>query len=588
MPPSARSFLRGLIVVLLAVQWPSGAWSAPASGQAVAPPAAAAAPEVEPQPPKAATSVALQVPAFDESFEAFPVARIAGEEISLRELMEGLAASHEDRKAGQATRSDFRAVLDRIIDVRLFVLEARAAGLDETPKFKEDLAAFKVVTARSIVEEQAARDAKPDPAEVEEIFKASVREWKIRSLLFDKEEGAKEFLGTIEAGTRFEDAVAKALAEKKAKGTGEVGDFIPVSKLQGAVKAAVESMRSGDVSPPLRVAEGWTVLRLEEARYPEDAAARAAAEAQSRTRTAALALRNYHLELEKKYVKKHNRKLFDQIDFHARRPGFKKYLEDRRVLVEIEGEPPITVGQFTKEVASKFFHGMDEPIKTKKVNVRKKPTLDYMVYRAVFDKEARVRRVEDTLAFRRAVEDWENGQLFGAYLEKAVAPSVELKEEELKVYYEANRKEFSTPAFYTIDGIGFATPEKAQAALERLKAGTDFKWLKQNADGQVGEGKRDPDLEGKTVIESSMPAELVKALGGAKAGDNRLYASPTGASYVLLVSGHVPEQARPYEEVREAIRKKVFGKSMQAAITEWAAKLRQGYEVEVFITRLGT
>lgn len=586
MPPSACSFLRGLTVVLLAAQWPSGASAAEASGQAVAPPAAAA--DVKAQPSKPATSVVLQVPAFDESFEAFPVARIAGEEITLRELMEGIAASHQDRKVGEAAASDFRAVLDRIIDVRLFVLEARAAGFDETPKFKEDLAAFRVMTARSIVEEQAARDAKPDAAEVEEIFKASVREWKIRSLLFDKEDGAKEFLATLKAGTSFDDAVAKFLAEKKAKGSGEVGDFIPVSKLQGAVKAAVERMGVGEVSPPLRVAEGWTVLRLEEVRYPENAAARAAAEAQSRTRTAAMALRAYHLGLEKKYVKRYDRKLFDQIDFHAKRPGFKKYLEDRRVLVEIAGEPPITVGQFTKEVASKFFHGMDEPIKSKKVNVRKKPTLDYMVYRAVFDKEARVRRVEDTLAFRRAVEDYENGQLFGAYLEKAIAPSVGLKEEELKAYYEANRKEFSTPAFYSIDGIGFATPEKARAAMDRLKAGTDFKWLKQNADGQVGEDKRDPDLEGRTVIESSMPAELVKALTGAKAGDNRLYASPTGASYVLLVSGHVPEQFRPYAEVRETIRKRVFGKSMQAAIDDWAAKLRQGYEVEVFITRLGS
>jgi parvulin-like peptidyl-prolyl isomerase len=423
---------------------------------------------------------------------------------------------------------------------------------------------------------------------VEQLFKAAVREWKIRSLLFDTEQGAKEFLAAIKAGERFEDAVEKALLDKKAKGSGEVGEFVPVSRLQGSVKSAVESMGAGDVSQPLRVAEGWTVLRLEEARYPENAAARAAAEAQSRTRTGAQALRKFHLALEKKYVKKNDRKLFDGLDFHAKRPGFKAYLKDQRTLVKIEGEPPITVGDLAKEIASKFFHGMDEPIKTKKVNPRKKPVLDYMVYKVLFDKEAQARRMAETLAFRRAVEDYENGQLFAAYLEKAIAPSVTLEEEDLKAYYAANRKEFSTPAFYSIDGIGFDTPQKAQAALERLKAGTDFKWMKQNADGQVAADKRDGDLEGRTVIESSMPSELTKALAGTKVGDNRLYASPTGAFYVLLVSGHVPEKVRTYEEMRDTIRKKVFGQRMQAAVKEWAARLRQGYEVEVFVTRLGS
>jgi parvulin-like peptidyl-prolyl isomerase len=444
-----------------------------------------------------------------------------------------------------------------------------------------------VLTARGLVEQEVAKTAEPDRAEVEELFKASVREWKMRSLLFDTEEGAKEFLAVVKAGEPFEDAVTKALANKKAKGSGELGDFVPVSRLQGSVKSAVESMDAGDVSQPLRVAEGWAVLRLEEARYPENAAARAAAEAQSRTRKGAQAIRAFHVAHEKKYVK-YDRKLFDQIDFHAKRPGFKAYLKDKRTLVKIAGEPPITVGDLAKEIASKFFHGMDEPIKTKKVNPRKKPVLDYMVYKVLFDKEAKSRHVEETLAFRRAVEDYENGQLFAAYLEKAIAPSVTLKEEDLKAYYAANRKEFSTPAFYSIDGIGFDTPQKAQAALELLKAGTDFKWLKQNSDAQVAENKRDADLEGRTVIESSMPAELTKSLANSKVGDNRLYASPTGAFYVLRVSGHVPEQVRTFEETRDTIRKKVFGERMQAAVKEWAARARQGYEIEVFVTRLGS
>lgn len=564
----------------------------PASSRAMPPgapaPVAPGAAKADEPARKPTASAALEVPAFDEDFAAFPVARVAGETITLRQLMEGLATSHEDRKVGVATKSDFLAVLNRVIDVKLFVLEARAAGLDEEPKYIQDLATFKTMTARSLVEEQATKDAAPDPAQVEAIFKDAVREWKIRSLLFDTEQGAKDFLAQVKAGQRFEDAVKKALEEKKGKGSGEVGEFIPVATLQGPVKDAIVAMGKGDVSPPLRVKEGWTVLRLEEDRYPENAAARAKAEAESRTNRAADALREFHAALHKKYVKKFDRKLLDRIDYHAKRPGFDAYLKDRRTIVTVEGEPPITVAELTKEIQGNYFHGMEEPLKDKSVNPRKVPVLALMVYKRLFDHEARLRRMNETLAFRRAVEDFESGRLFAAYLEKAIAPSVTLTEEDFKAYYEANAKEFSTPSFYTIDGIGFGSAPAAQAALERLKGGTDFKWLKQNADGQVDAGKRDPDLEGKTLIQSSMPPELAKVLEGTSAGDLRLYPARNGVSYVLVVSNHVPAKVRPYAEVRESIRKVVFGRKMQAAVDEWAGKLRKGYDVEVFIKRIGS
>ena len=84
-----------------------------------------------------------------------------------------------------------------------------------------------------------------------------------------------------------------------------------------------------------------------------------------------------------------------------------------------------------------------------------------------------------------------------------------------------------------------------------------------------------------------MSTDLAKTLAGAKTGDYRLYSSPTGASYVVLVSNVVPEEARSFEDSREAIAKTVFAKRFDAAMKEWSAKLRSAYPVEVFISRLG-
>jgi hypothetical protein len=162
-----------------------------------------------------------------------------------------------------------------------------------------------------------------------------------------------------------------------------------------------------------------------------------------------------------------------------------------------------------------------------------------------------------------------------------------VKDEEVKAYYEERKSEFSTSAFYTLDSIGFPSTAKAQAALDRLIAGTDFRWLKLNAADQLTEDQRDQNLEGRTLMATSMPEALKKLLAGTKAGDYRLYVSPSGAAYALQVAGYVPEQVRPLEDVREAITKKVFNQNVGKSVKEFAAKLREAYEVDVFITRIG-
>ena len=66
------------------------------------------------------------------------VATVNEDPISLEELNKAIAASHTLRPRGEkAGRIDYSAVMDRLINTRLILLEARNMGLDELPEIND-------------------------------------------------------------------------------------------------------------------------------------------------------------------------------------------------------------------------------------------------------------------------------------------------------------------------------------------------------------------------------------------------------------------------------------------------------------------
>ena len=174
--------------------------------------------------------------------------------------------------------------------------------------------------------------------------------------------------------------------------------------------------------------------------------------------------------------------------------------------------------------------------------------------------------------------------LFNAFMENVVAPSIKVGDDEVRAYYEAHKAEFVTPGMVRLDGLGFADVKDAQAALSRLKAGTDMKWLKANADGVLPAEAQSLRFDGVPVTLGSLPPELAKALQGAKEGDLRLYAGE-GQAYVVQVVQEFPPGHQALEEAQKPIFDRLFGEKVQKAIGDWADKVRPHHEVELFVVK---
>jgi parvulin-like peptidyl-prolyl isomerase len=548
------------------------------------------------KPPAAAVRACQATPAdgglvsvalFSPASAACPVASVAGDEIPLRDLAEALEFGHMTRRPGRAASKgmNFTPALDRLIATRLLVQEAHEMRLEATPEFSGALDDFKASRQRAMVQKIAVRGVKPDAAEVERLYRDAVREWKLKSVLLEKEADAKALEAALQKGEKFDALVKRYLAEKKAKGA-EKAEFVAPKHMLPEVLAAVVKAKPGVPTGLVKVPSGWAVLRVDGTRYPKDPAARASARETAQARAEHQAVRRFYEGAVKRYATV-DEALLASLDFEkGGEKGFEALLQDPRPLVTIRGDKPVTVADLTREIGMKFFHGLDGPIREKKVNPQKTECFERLVGSRLFAKEAASRKLDRDPQYRREVEEYERALAFSTVVEKAIAPEVKVTEDEATQYYEQHKAEYSAPEMFKLDGVAFASPREAQAALDKLGAGTDFAWLRSSAPGQLDPDHRSLHFDGSTVSASTLAPELRKALTGASAGAYRLYALGPAEVYVVRVVERRAPEPQPYVEAREKIAKKLYNEKLTQAIADYAGKLRKVQKVDVFITRV--
>ena len=535
----------------------------------------------------------LKVPAFDPLFYRVPIATVNDDVVRMDELMKALASSHTDisRQAGAAGKIDYTRILDRFINIRLIAQEAVNIGLDELPEFKSEVEANALGTRADLVMKEITKDAKADPLEVEKRFKEMAVEWKIKSVLFGKEIDAKAMSDAIKAGKNFDELAKKAFDEKKARGS-EQGEYLKPNDMLPQIAAAISTMQTGSVSPVIKVQAGinpgFTVLKLEDKRYPESPETRQRAEQAALTDKKNEMLAEYKKTLFTTQVTI-KEKLLNKVDYEEPKTDFQKLLSDTRGLAEFKDGKTLTVGALTEALKNKFFHGLEQAAKDKLVNNAKRTVLNTLIEKQLIENESIRRGIEKSDEYQDRIKMFQFSELWGLFIEKVVVPDVKVTDDEMRSYYQDHKGEYIDPEMLKMDSLDFGTKRDAEAALAKLKKGDDINWVRANAEGLVAS----TDEEGKStagtlvLTTKSLPKELAKSLAGARSGDFRLIAGPEGRFSVLSVQQVIPARQQPYEEVRKEIRKKVFDAALSRAMEDWFRKLRSAANVKIYLSGMG-
>ncbi len=514
------------------------------------------------------------------------VATVNEEPITLAELNQALAAAHAERRnETQAGRIDFSNIMNRLITTRLIVLEARNMGLDELPAVKNEVNAYAKQLLMEMLLERQVSDISVNNDEVAKNYEALVREWKLKSVRLKKKADALKVESQLKAGQDF-DKVARKVIEW---GIGEAdleGIYIHNKELAKPVAQMVTKMSMGSISPMLSIGpKGFIIFKLEDARIPaeEDPKARLVARRQALDAKRVRAAKAYYQNLKNRYIKFLDQELLDTLDYEAPTPGFDSLLKDKRILVKIRGEKPITVGELTQALDQKFYHGVTRAIESKRINSKKQQVFEDVLQKRVLRKEALKQRIDRSAEYERRVKAHEISVLFGTFIDKVVTPNIKLDSKALESHYRRHSESFTTPQMIRIKSLVFWKREDAVDAIKKLKKGTDFNWLGSNADGQVDKKEKGLlNFEGKLLTLGGLPEDVQKALSSVKPGDFKLYESPRGHFYVLVINQIVPPEPKPFEAVRTDIAETVFNEKVTATIEKWAEQLKEYYPVKIY------
>jgi|GEM_PF-354563 parvulin-like peptidyl-prolyl isomerase len=525
----------------------------------------------------------LRVPLFNEMFNSTPIASVVGEPITVGQVVDTLAKSgrHGTSANNDAGKKQYDKILNRLIDTRLMLAEARATGIDELPEVKTAIQSLKNRALRQMVELKATKGLKPDPKMVKSLTDMMVREWKIKSIIFDKIESAKAMVAKVKKGADFNKLAKDLVDTKKAKG-GIEGKFLDAKKLLSVVYFTVRKLDVGDVAGPVKVNKGFVVLRVEALRHPENAKAKARATDQVITAQRRQVLTDFYAKLIKKLAKKKTR-LIKRLNLGAKKPGYEALLKDKRVLVKVDGKEPITIADLALEIATKYFHGVKPAIRDKKINAQKEPALKALLYKKVALRHAELSGIAHTQEFKDYVEKRTVSLLVGLFIKRVVASGLKLSKDEAKSYFKKNIAKYSYPEFFKLRSLGFTDITTAKEAIASLRKGTDFKWVESHTENLAPPTKRTATQERMTLSAKGLEPALVDTLAGAKVGDYRLYASPDGYFYAVQMKAHILPRPRKFDDVSKGIIKKLRADKVNEALKDWISKLRKAYDVKIYV-----
>lgn len=516
------------------------------------------------------------------------IAMVNEDPIYLEEFTKSLSSMH-GHGAGDAVNQtgkvDYDAPLKRLIDTRLVLLEAENIGLGELAEIQEPVAAYGKQLLRELLLEKATRDVVADAALMNILYKNEVKQYVLHSLKISSEEEAKKIVADIEAGNDYALVASKAIAAGIAEGTMEIQKHMGKEMLP-QVAAALAEMEKDSLSPIIPIQDGFVLIQLKDILYPEDPAARAAVENKVLEGVRSRARAEYIISLQEKYTQI-DTELLDSLDFEAKDPGFETMLQDKRVVVTIEGAEPITVGELGAAIQKKFFHGIEQMMGSGKLNRVRTAMLHKILNGRTVDHESVIQGIDKSEPYKKSVEEYRRSLLFGAMMSKVIIPNIQMGEKDIEQYYQEHLQDFSSPAMLRLRSLVFTDKENAENACIKLRNGTELNWLAAHAEGQA-------DAKSKGILRfgdgllmlSTMPVNLQQQLVNARKGDIQSYADDNGYFYSLVVEDVVAPVPQKLAEVHEDIKEKVFKIKLQQAFDDMTAKLRDYYPVESYVDQL--
>ena len=203
------------------------------------------------------------------------LARVNGEDITEAEIMPFLLSLGGQAMMLYNSEQGRKMIIDEIISIRLFALDAENKKLDQTPEFQARILNVK----RSMLAQELIKEVLKDSAITEEdaknFYAEHINDYFTRPeqvhakhILISDDVNSQDNIIKIQDALKnnvpFEDLAQKySLDPGSAQNGGDLGEFPRGMMVPEFEQVAFNLKNSGDISQPVKTQFGWHIIKLE-------------------------------------------------------------------------------------------------------------------------------------------------------------------------------------------------------------------------------------------------------------------------------------------------------------------------------------
>ncbi|MDQ7787452.1 MAG: peptidyl-prolyl cis-trans isomerase [Thermodesulfovibrionales bacterium] len=495
------------------------------------------------------------------------LAVVDGTPITEEDLTYALTIAHRREDLSSAGTLDIRQYVDKLVDDRLIMNEARTAGIDQYPDVRQAVEAY--ILRESVVKlhsEEIVRKVSVTAQEFEEFYRKNYERFVLGIIETDSEEKAQTILNELEHESDFAESAKKySTHPSQQKGAETILEYQSMSPL---LRDAVSVLKPGETSDAIKIGDKYYIARLvrrEEAPIQECERARKRIEKALREQKEKKRSDEYLAYLRGKANVTINHELLAEVNLNGSEEERKKWLEDRTPLVTMN-ETVLTVSDFFSSV----------PLKNRK---SKEQLVESWIERKLVDQEALSRHYENDPDMKRSIRRYEDQLLKDIFIKRIIFPQIKITEQTLKDYYSQHKDDFRKPVCYKIQQITVKNREEAEEIVKSLSGGADFSWLaKRKSVGPYADKGGDAGCQTK----KELPEQARDLLGTLRTGEASPVVQLDQMYRVFMIRGQEGGMVEELEKVKEAVTRACFSEQLDTLMEKYVNQLKADARIHIY------
>ncbi|MBI5407785.1 MAG: peptidyl-prolyl cis-trans isomerase [Nitrospirae bacterium] len=494
------------------------------------------------------------------------LALVDGEPITDKDLEYSLNIAHRREDLTSTGAIDIPEYLQKLIDDRMLVLEARRMDMENYPEVKTKIGAY--VLRESVVrlyKDEIEQKVSVTEDEISDNYKKDYEQTTIGIIETGSDDDAGKLLERLKKGEDFGRLAGEYSTHSSKKDGGVMNSTRKA--LGGFLEEIVSGLKPGELSDVKKNNEKYYIIKLiDRQEAPPDGIEKVKRKIEEEIKSRKIKERSdeYLNFLREKENPKINMELLTSINLEAGDDERQKLLKDDRPLVEVR-DAALTVKDFVSRISFN-----DNKIKEKALN--------QWIDTKVVDIEALGRHYEINTDLKDMVQRYRNQVLKSTFLNTVLIPRIRFSTEDMEGYYEEHKEDFVKPVRYKLHHISVNDEEDAKGILKSLEEGANFSYLaktkSQDSSAQMGGA-----TEWRTKNE--LPDPLKDIIDTFNPGDLSPVLKVDSAYKIFRLQERTEKEFEEFENVKVVIRRKLFDEKYHELYTEYIDKLKEDAQIQI-------